>query len=130
MDGGRSVSEEGFEFILMEERRNEHHDDPSLPDFDSLPTANNHNTNNIRYGDWTPEEQRFANRLIVDFKSGLLPLDDGTSLIMLLSLCLQRDMTQISEKLTDFHETSLKVLSYKSLVIDSYYILWPEFVLQ
>lgn len=28
-------------------------------------------------GKWTPEEESYANRLIVEFKAGLLPLTDG-----------------------------------------------------
>ena len=33
--------------------------------------------NGLRRGKWTPEEEAYANRLIVEFKSGLLPLTDG-----------------------------------------------------
>jgi hypothetical protein len=33
--------------------------------------------NGLRRGKWTPEEEAYANRLIQEFKSGLLPLTDG-----------------------------------------------------
>ena len=34
----------------------------------------------LRRGKWTTEEENYANRLIHEFKSGLLPLTDGTTL--------------------------------------------------
>lgn len=33
----------------------------------------------IHRGKWTQEEENYANRLIQEFKSGLLPLTDGKS---------------------------------------------------
>ena len=39
----------------------------------------------LRRGKWTPEEENYANRLIDEFKSGLLPLTDGTTLRTFLS---------------------------------------------
>ena len=39
----------------------------------------------LRRGKWTPEEENYANRLIREFKLGLLPLTDGTTLRTFLS---------------------------------------------
>jgi hypothetical protein len=39
----------------------------------------------LRRGKWTQEEEDYANRLIKEFKAGLLPLDDGTTLRNFLS---------------------------------------------
>jgi len=36
----------------------------------------------MRRGKWTTEEENYANRLIQEFKSGLLPLTDGTQSIL------------------------------------------------
>jgi hypothetical protein len=38
-----------------------------------------------RSGRWTKEEEAYANRLIVEFEKGRLPLTDGTMLRMFLS---------------------------------------------
>lgn len=52
----------------------------------------------LRRGKWTPEEEAFANRLIEEFKAGLLPLTDGTTLRTFLSKLLNCDPMRISKK--------------------------------
>ena len=45
----------------------------------------------LRRGKWTTEEEAYANRLIQEFKAGLLPLTDGTTLRTFLSKLLNCD---------------------------------------
>ena len=52
----------------------------------------------LRRGKWTTEEEMYANRLIQEFKSGLLPLTDGTTLRTFLSKLLNCDPMRISKK--------------------------------
>lgn len=52
----------------------------------------------LRRGKWTPEEENYANRLIYEFKLGLLPLTDGTTLRTFLSKLLNCDPMRISKK--------------------------------
>ena len=52
----------------------------------------------LRRGKWTTEEEAYANRLIGEFKSGLLPLTDGTTLRNFLSKLLNCDPMRISKK--------------------------------
>lgn len=52
----------------------------------------------LRRGKWTPEEESYANRLIYEFKLGLLPLTDGTTLRTFLSKLLNCDPMRISKK--------------------------------
>lgn len=52
----------------------------------------------LRRGKWTVEEENYANRLIQEFKSGLLPLTDGTTLRTFLSKLLNCDPMRISKK--------------------------------
>ena len=52
----------------------------------------------MRRGKWTTEEENYANRLIQEFKSGLLPLTDGTTLRTFLSKLLNCDPMRISKK--------------------------------
>lgn len=52
----------------------------------------------LRRGKWTPEEEEYATRLINLFKSGLLPLTDGTTLRNFLSKLLNCDPMRISKK--------------------------------
>ena len=52
----------------------------------------------LRRGKWTTEEEVYANRLIQEFKSGLLPLTDGTTLRTFLSKLLNCDPMRISKK--------------------------------
>ena len=44
----------------------------------------------LRRGKWTQEEENYANRLIHEFKLGLLPLTDGTTLRTFLSKLVTR----------------------------------------
>jgi hypothetical protein len=53
---------------------------------------------NLRRGKWTTEEEFYANRLIFEFKLGLLPLTDGTTLRTFLSKLLNCDPMRISKK--------------------------------
>lgn len=52
----------------------------------------------LRRGKWTSEEEAYAARLINEFKSGLLPLTDGTTLRNFLSKLLNCDPMRISKK--------------------------------
>lgn len=52
----------------------------------------------LRRGKWTSEEEAYANRLIIEFKAGLLPLTDGTTLRTFLSKLLNCDPMRISKK--------------------------------
>jgi len=52
----------------------------------------------LRRGKWTPEEEAYATRLIQEFKAGLLPLTDGTTLRTFLSKLLNCDPMRISKK--------------------------------
>jgi len=52
----------------------------------------------LRRGKWTAEEEAYAGRLIGEFKSGLLPLTDGTTLRNFLSKLLNCDPMRISKK--------------------------------
>jgi hypothetical protein len=52
----------------------------------------------LRRGKWTAEEESYANRLIYEFKLGLLPLTDGTTLRTFLSKLLNCDPMRISKK--------------------------------
>ena len=52
----------------------------------------------LRRGKWTTEEEGYANRLIQEFKAGLLPLTDGTTLRTFLSKLLNCDPMRISKK--------------------------------
>ncbi len=52
----------------------------------------------LRRGKWTIEEEAYANRLIEEFKAGLLPIADGTTLRTFLSKLLNCDPMRISKK--------------------------------
>jgi hypothetical protein len=52
----------------------------------------------FRRGKWTAEEEAYANRLIHEFKLGMLPLTDGTTLRTFLSKLLNCDPMRISKK--------------------------------
>lgn len=52
----------------------------------------------LRRGKWTSEEESYANRLIYEFKLGLLPLTEGTTLRTFLSKLLNCDPMRISKK--------------------------------
>lgn len=51
-----------------------------------------------RRGKWLPEEEAYATRLIREFKDGLLPLSDGTTLRTFLATLLNCDPMRISKK--------------------------------
>lgn len=55
-------------------------------------------TQALRRGKWTAEEEEYSNRLIVEFKNGTLPLTDGTTLRTFLSKLLNCDPMRISKK--------------------------------
>lgn len=55
-------------------------------------------THPLRRGKWTFEEEIYATRLIHEFKSGLLPLTDGTTLRHFLSKLLNCGPMRISKK--------------------------------
>jgi len=57
-----------------------------------------YNKREIRRGKWTPEEEAYANRLIEEFKAGLLPIAEGTTLRTFLSKVLHCDPMRISKK--------------------------------
>jgi hypothetical protein len=52
----------------------------------------------VRRGKWTAEEESYSNQLIYEFKAGLLPLTDGTTLRTFLSKLLNCDPMRISKK--------------------------------
>lgn len=52
----------------------------------------------LRRGKWTTEEEAYANHLIHEFKQGVLPLMDGTTLRTFLSKLLHCDPMRISKK--------------------------------
>lgn len=66
----------------------------------------------LRRGKWTTEEESYANRLIYEFKLGLLPLTDGTTLRTFLSKLLNCDPMRISKKFVGANCIG-KVSSYK-----------------
>ena len=53
---------------------------------------------NLRQGRWTKEEEDYAQRLIIEFKKGLLPLADGTTLRTFLAQLLNCNSMRISKK--------------------------------
>jgi len=65
---------------------------------DDLSLDGRYGKNNLRRGKWTTEEEAYANRLIQEFKAGLLPLTDGTTLRTFLSKLLNCDPMRISKK--------------------------------
>ena len=69
-----------------------------LVDASSLRYDNKQKKVGLRRGKWTVEEEGYANRLIHEFKSGLLPLTDGTTLRTFLSKLLNCDPMRISKK--------------------------------
>ena len=69
----------------------------------------------LRRGKWTTEEEYYANRLIYEFKLGLLPLTDGTTLRTFLSKLLNCDPMRISKKFVGQNcigKVSLLILCY------------------
>jgi hypothetical protein len=64
----------------------------------SSSSENKSKKSDLRRGKWTTEEEQYANRLIFEFKLGLLPLTEGTTLRTFLSKLLQCDPMRISKK--------------------------------
>ena len=52
----------------------------------------------LRRGKWIPEEEAYAKRITTDFKAGVLPLKDGTTLRCFLAERLKCDPMRISKK--------------------------------
>lgn len=75
----------------------------------------------LRRGKWTSEEESYANRLIYEFKLGLLPLTDGTTLRTFLSKLLNCDPMRISKKFVGQNCIG-KVCPFCSL-----YLIWFKF---
>lgn len=67
-----------------------------VPPATSQPAQGKKKGQQLRRGKWTPEEEAYANRLIQEFKAGLLPLTDGTTLRTFLSKLLNCDPMRIS----------------------------------
>lgn len=58
------------------------------------------------------QEEEYANRLIQEFKSGLLPLTDGTTLRTFLSKLLNCDPMRISKKFVGSNCIGKQVTGY------------------
>lgn len=70
----------------------------------------------LRRGKWTTEEELYANRLIYEFKLGLLPLTDGTTLRTFLSKLLNCDPMRISKKFVGQNCIGKVILYYWLLI--------------
>lgn len=73
----------------------------------------------LRRGKWTGEEEAYANRLIHEFKSGLLPLTDGTTLRTFLSIMLNCDPMRISKKFVGSNCIGKQVFRRRQADIDA-----------
>ena len=65
----------------------------------------------LRRGKWTPEESAYANRLIVEFKRGTLPLPPNVTLREFLSRLLRCDPMRITKKFEG--DNSLRKVVYR-----------------
>ena len=74
--------------------------------------------NGLRRGKWTVEEEAYANRLIHEFKLGLLPLTDGTTLRTFLSKLLNCDPMRISKKFVGQNCIGKQVFRRRQLEMD------------
>ncbi len=81
----------------------------------------------LRRGKWTPEEEAYANRLIQEFKAGLLPLTDGTTLRTFLSKLLNCDPMRISKKFVGSNCIGKQVFRRRGVDVNN---LTPEQVQQ
>lgn len=72
--------------------------DAATTDEVQTPSSDTKSPAPLRRGKWTVEEEQYANRLIQEFKAGLLPLTDGTTLRTFLSRLLNCDPMRISKK--------------------------------
>ena len=52
----------------------------------------------VRTGKWTTEEQNYLDKIVEDFEKGLLPISRGTSLRLLLSKVLNCDPMRLTKK--------------------------------
>lgn len=77
----------------------------------------------IRRGKWTAEEEAYSNQLIHEFKAGLLPLTDGTTLRTFLSKLLNCDPMRISKKFVGGNCIGKQVFRRRQVDIDK---LTPE----
>jgi hypothetical protein len=66
--------------------------------YGTVTAHDNAKKSDLRRGKWTPEEEAYANRLIEEFKNGMLPIADGTTLRTFLSKLLNCDPMRISKK--------------------------------
>ncbi|KAG5190616.1 hypothetical protein JKP88DRAFT_143084, partial [Tribonema minus] len=73
----------------------------------------------LRRGKWTQEEDAYARRLIAEFKAGLLPLTDGTTLRTFLSIMLNCDPMRISKKFTGAHCIGKQVFRRDQAAVDA-----------
>eukprot|EP00934_Nitzschia_sp_Nitz4_P005297 Nitzschia sp. Nitz4//scaffold209_size42451//33849//36188//NITZ4_007363-RA/size42451-snap-gene-0.49-mRNA-1//-1//CDS//3329541715//5287//frame0 len=87
-NGGGDMSDVMQQQMLMMQKKS----------MNSGPANNKKKGPALRRGKWTPEEEAYANRLIQEFKAGLLPLTDGTTLRTFLSKLLNCDPMRISKK--------------------------------
>lgn len=78
----------------------------------------------LRRGKWTTEEEAYANRLIYEFKLGLLPLTDGTTLRTFLSKLLNCDPMRISKKFVGQNCIGKCQLVFILLLINDFNILY------
>ena len=80
--------------------------DESMP----MPQLNNPSAV-LRRGKWTPEESAYANRLIVEFRRGALPLPPNVTLREFLSKSLRCDPMRITKKFEG--DNSLRKVVYR-----------------
>lgn len=71
---------------------------PVSPSYQATGSGKRKKGTPLRRGKWSVEEEAYANRLIQEFKAGLLPLTDGTTLRSFLSKLLNCDPMRISKK--------------------------------
>lgn len=87
--------------------------DPSHPSYHNTAAAT---AAPLRRGKWTPEESAYANRLILEFKSGTLPLPPNITLREFLSKLLRCDPMRITKKFEG--DNSLRKVVYKRILAD------------
>ncbi|KAL3784802.1 hypothetical protein HJC23_013842 [Cyclotella cryptica] len=98
-------------------------DDKDQDEPDEEASSKGNSTPPLRRGKWTPEEEAYASRLIVEFKAGLLPLTDGTTLRTFLSKLLNCDPMRISKKFVGSNCIGKQVFRRRSADVSS---LTPE----
>lgn len=94
---------------------------------DGIITGDTHDSKSkkaaLRRGKWTSEEEAYANRLIYEFKLGLLPLNDGTTLRTFLSKLLNCDPMRISKKFVGQNCIG-KVCQYPAIILSTLSLLF------